>query len=358
MTSQERSYPAITQNLGQPSGAVVLAEHAATGRILTPGGQWVELAEMVVPAANLLRFRPPVAAFGDAGRAVFRQMRVAVVGVGGIGSLLVEYLARLGVGQLVLIDPDRVDPTNLPRLVAARRLDAMPWLRRPASPGILRALGKRLAARKTRIAARNARRANPAAKVVRLDVNTADPRAASALTQVDWIFLAADTAVARHVVNAVVQQHLLPAIQVGVAIPVRLGGDVGDIHVAMRPILPGVRCLWCDHLIDPTDPATETLPGSLRAQARYVADVPAASVVTFNSIAAAEAATHFMQAVTDLHIEDQDHDTVIHEPRYRSRDREGSRPQAACRWCSRSPGSALADGDFRPLPSLTMPSDG
>jgi len=41
----------------------------------------------------------------------------------------------------------------------------------------------------------------------------ADPRALAALTQVDWIFLAADTNTARDVTNAVIQRYLVPGIR-------------------------------------------------------------------------------------------------------------------------------------------------
>ncbi|MFP3415922.1 ThiF family adenylyltransferase, partial [Bacillus sp. SIMBA_074] len=63
--------------------------------------------------------------FGDRGQAILASSKVAVVGLGGIGSLIGEYLARLGVGELLYIDPDRLDPTNLPRVVGARRSDVV-----------------------------------------------------------------------------------------------------------------------------------------------------------------------------------------------------------------------------------------
>lgn len=43
----------------------------------------------------------------------------AVAGLGGAGSIITEFLARLGVGELVLIEDDTVDNTNLPRLLGA-----------------------------------------------------------------------------------------------------------------------------------------------------------------------------------------------------------------------------------------------
>jgi molybdopterin-synthase adenylyltransferase len=52
---------------------------------------------------------------GGAGQARLKAARVAVVGAGGIGSPVVQYLAAAGVGTLVLIDDDRVELSNLQR---------------------------------------------------------------------------------------------------------------------------------------------------------------------------------------------------------------------------------------------------
>ncbi|MBA4042119.1 MAG: molybdopterin biosynthesis protein MoeB, partial [Sphingobium sp.] len=46
---------------------------------------------------------------GGAGQARLLAARVAVVGAGGIGSPALQYLAAAGVGQLTLIDDDRVE---------------------------------------------------------------------------------------------------------------------------------------------------------------------------------------------------------------------------------------------------------
>ena len=57
--------------------------------------------------------------YGDAGYARVRQARVAVVGLGGVGSWTVEALARSGVAQLVLLDMDHVAESNINRQVQA-----------------------------------------------------------------------------------------------------------------------------------------------------------------------------------------------------------------------------------------------
>ena len=48
-----------------------------------------------------------------------RNAKVAVFGIGGVGSYCVEALARCGVGHLVLTDGDRVSPSNLNRQLIA-----------------------------------------------------------------------------------------------------------------------------------------------------------------------------------------------------------------------------------------------
>lgn len=57
--------------------------------------------------------------YGPAGYAAVRAARVAVVGLGGVGSWAVEALARSGVAGLVLIDLDQVAESNINRQVQA-----------------------------------------------------------------------------------------------------------------------------------------------------------------------------------------------------------------------------------------------
>ena len=56
---------------------------------------------------------------GDEGLARLRGARVAVVGLGGVGSSCAEALARGGVGALVLLDRDVVTPSNINRQALA-----------------------------------------------------------------------------------------------------------------------------------------------------------------------------------------------------------------------------------------------
>ncbi len=349
LASHERGYPAIRRITGQLVGAVVCTPYAAAGDLWLPDGTRRPLAELVVPGPQLRRLRSIPAQvlgsvpafdrqariFGDVGQAAFRGMRVAVVGLGGVGSIVTEYLARLGVGHLVLIDGDVVDETNLPRLIGARRSD----------------VGKP----KVRIARRNARRANPAVNVTTVQSPVQEPASLRLLTQCDWIFLAADSHAARHWVNAVVETYLIPATQMGVRVPVNKNGDIGRIHAVYRRMTPGQGCFWCNGLIDASELAIEIAPAVERAAARYVDGVPAASVITLNGISAAQATTDFTMAVTGLSSpEAADH----HLEFVRDRRAAELRPRqdADCGWCGEQDqaGERLTlDTRLRTVPAAT-----
>lgn len=54
---------------------------------------------------------------GPEGQARLRRARVLCVGAGGLGSAALPYLVGAGVGRVTIVDPDRVDRTNLQRQV-------------------------------------------------------------------------------------------------------------------------------------------------------------------------------------------------------------------------------------------------
>jgi molybdopterin/thiamine biosynthesis adenylyltransferase len=265
LASHERGYPALVQITGKPVTGLVLTPAAAAGDIFLPDGTRAQIAELVVPGRNLLRLRPTPAVadpaderwdrqarvYGDLGQAVLREMRVAIIGLGGAGSIACELLARLGIGHLILIDADRVTIDNLPRLLAAEPDDIGQY--------------------KTTIAARNARRANPVVGIDELKIKVQDPKAQEALRHSDYLVLAADSYAARHFVNETVERYLIPGVQVGVKVPVSEDGAVGRIHTAVRPLVPGQGCLRCNQLINPTELALEMSLDAVREGAHWSA---------------------------------------------------------------------------------------
>ena len=66
-----------------------------------------------------LRFGGIARLYGEAALARFLTSRVAVIGIGGVGSWAVESLARSGIGHLTLVDLDEICVTNVNRQLHA-----------------------------------------------------------------------------------------------------------------------------------------------------------------------------------------------------------------------------------------------
>ena len=71
----------------------------------------------MLPPARLDRFARHIVLpeIGGAGQVVLGQAHVALVGLGGIGSPVLQYLAGAGIGRFTLIDDDVIDVSNLQR---------------------------------------------------------------------------------------------------------------------------------------------------------------------------------------------------------------------------------------------------
>jgi molybdopterin-synthase adenylyltransferase len=71
----------------------------------------------VLPPDRLDRFARHIVLpeIGGPGQAALAGAKVVLIGLGGIGSPALQYLAGAGVGSLVLVDDDTVDATNLQR---------------------------------------------------------------------------------------------------------------------------------------------------------------------------------------------------------------------------------------------------
>lgn len=318
--SHERGYPTLLDLTGLPVGAVVLAERALAGDIWLPDGSRCPVARTVIIGGSptVLTPRPEKAnpamhgrynrqslLYGETGQHILGQAKVAIVGAGGVGMLLVQMLSRLGVGTLVIIDPDRVDPTNLPRLPEATRVDAMEWLDRDGRRPGVRILARRLARHKVQIARRMARRANDAVAVDAIVGDVADDHTARLITDCDFVFLAADTMLARDVVNQIAYQFLIPTVQVGSKVVADAQtGQVHDIFSVVRTLGNQPGCLRCNGLIDLRRLGEESVgnPEQVRNQ-RYVnePEVHAPSVITLNAVGAGWAADQFMQYMVGLH---------------------------------------------------------
>lgn len=365
MASHERGYPAIRDILnGPPAGGVVFAENAAAGDIWFADGQRSALDVLVVAGHPVQELRPnsatiavahdqrvdrQVRLLGDRGQQLLQRQKVGVIGAGGAGSIVIEQLAHLGVGEMVIVDPDRVDPTNLSRVVGSRRRDTRPLLTHPRL-GPIGTFMTRFRRTKTAIAHRTVRAVNPDVKVTTYTADVTEPEPADALRDCDYLFLAADSMQARHVFNTLVHQYLIPGVQMGVKAQIsKLDGSIVDLFVVSRIVVPGAGCLWCNGLILADQLQAEAIRPEQRRRQRYVddADVPAPSVITLNGVAASLSSTTFLTAVTSLATADDELTWIRHDPRTNEFTAEEPRRDAACRQCG---SDGLGLGTTRRLP--------
>jgi adenylyltransferase/sulfurtransferase len=81
------------------------------------------LPELTEPQIRRYARHIVLAEIGGVGQARLLAARVLVVGAGGLGAPLLQYLAAAGVGTLGVVDHDRVDLSNLQRQVIHRTAD-------------------------------------------------------------------------------------------------------------------------------------------------------------------------------------------------------------------------------------------
>jgi len=218
--------------------------------------------------------------------------------------LLIQVLARLGVGAFVIIDPDTVDVSNMSRLPEATLADAYGFLGDTRLGRLARRLGLRGPSLKVALAERIVRGANSDAQVRALACDVAEDAAARELLGCDFIFLAADTMLARDVVNQVAYQYLIPTVQVGSKVVLAPStGKVEDIYSVVRSLGTSAGCLRCNGLINLGRLSEESVATSeQRRNQRYIddPDVAAPSVITLNALGTGWAANDFMQYATGL----------------------------------------------------------
>ncbi len=172
--------------------------------------------------------RRTIATWGDAVQAELASLRMGIVGLGSVGAMVAEALARMGVERLVLIDPDRVELHNLDRLLHAGRRDVGRF--------------------KVRLAAKQLKRS---ATAVDFQVNIhprriQDPKCYAATLDCDLLFAAVDRPLPKDLLNHIAHAHCIPVIFGGVYAANKANGTLGQAAWSVLTVAPERRCLRCD----------------------------------------------------------------------------------------------------------------
>lgn len=234
------------------------------------------------PHAISERFDRQIRAFGEEGQRTLQRLNVAVVGLGGIGSLVAEQLARAGVGHILLIDFDQIEESNVSRVFGA--------------------ISRNVGQPKTEVIGKYLRKLG--ANISIINDSAIRQSVLLRLRDRDAIFACVDNDQARAILNRFAHQYMIPLIDHGT----RLDGRSGTVTAAAGRVSivgPGFTCLRCSHHISSERIRAESMPREERlrfAQEGYIMgiDEPAPAVVSLNTVVAGLGATAGMNLFVGL----------------------------------------------------------
>ena len=224
-----------------------------------PHRQWCEKVRLVGPKSYKLQFNDQIIqpfprrealkrtydSWGSSAQNDISRMRVGIVGLGSVGCIVAETMARIGVRQIALFDPDRVEEHNLDRLLYGTAKD----------------IGKlKVDLAKTRMEL-SATAEGVAIKAISKSIKDRD--AFNEMLDCDIILSCVDRPVARDILNYVANAHLIPVIDCGVAIRKNRKRDTLEgAHWRAHVITPYHQCLRCNRQYN-TGMVSAELDGSL-----------------------------------------------------------------------------------------------
>jgi len=160
-------------------------------------------------------------AFGRGTTNILRKLRVGVVGCSGTGSPVIEQLARLGVGSLVLVDPDCVEEKNLNRIVNSTWKDAV-----TGQP-------------KVHVMARAIAALELGTEIIAFQSDLGRPDVIRAIAECDVVFGCVDSIEGRQLLNRLAAFYCIPYFDVGVRLVADGNGGVSHICGSVHYLQPG-----------------------------------------------------------------------------------------------------------------------
>lgn len=239
--SDKQLFASITSLLDDalPQASVImLPDGSCFGRVLGDEGNAIAPLSSIMAVGDDLLIWPNLAAtpmgtfaerhaqaFGKGTSQILAGLTVAIIGCSGTGSIVVEQLARLGVGKLVLIDPDVVEEKNLNRILNSGKEDSY------------------LSCSKVNVLAKAIARMGLGQEVVPLTCNLMSKEAVSAVAESDVVFGCMDGAEGRHVLNRIATFYNLPYFDVGVRLDADGKGGIERIAGGLHYLQPGLSSL-------------------------------------------------------------------------------------------------------------------
>lgn len=220
------------------ASAIMLPDGSIFGRFYFQDLTNIVIDKITIAGDNLIiirNFTPQIndrfslrtiQAFGERTYSILKNLTVGVVGCSGTGSPVIEQLVRLGIGKLVLIDPDCVEEKNLNRIINSTYNDSK--LQIPKVDMLANAINK----------------IGFGTEVETFQVNLYDSiPALKALGKCDAVFGCIDSVDGRYILNQLSTFYLLPYFDLGVKLEADDKGGINKICCSVHYIQPGKSSL-------------------------------------------------------------------------------------------------------------------
>lgn len=237
-----------------------------------------------------------IQAFGEGTFNRLKNLRIGVVGCSGTGSPTIEQLMRLGVGKLVLVDPDAIELKNLNRVINSRKRD--------------------VDKNKVDILANAIAEVDLGTVVSTHAQNLFDSRQVlDALITCDVIFGCMDSVDGRNLLSRLTNFYLLPYFDMGVRLIAGAGGTVKTVVGSVHYVQPAKSSLLSRRVYTPERLAAESLRRAhperyaelLRQKYIEGVQVDRPAVITINMIIASLAVTEFLNRIHPFKDDSPDH---------------------------------------------------
>lgn len=254
----------LQHGTGRMAGSAIMVPSGAMRARLYDVGSTAKSVELVMGVgpdismfwADVTPTSPPMA-FTSGMRAVLTRMSACVIGVSGTGSVVAEQVARLGFGEVILIDFDKLEAKNLNRILNSSVAD--------------------IGTSKVEMFADAVHRYRPDCVTVPVSVEVGTEEAVLAAAEADVLFSCVDTAEGRHIADRLAAYFAMPLFDVGVGIPTAANADgtrrVAEVYGRIDYVFPGGSSLLDRGVYDGAALEAEYLAANAPAAfARKVAD--------------------------------------------------------------------------------------
>jgi hypothetical protein len=164
--------------------------------------------------------------FGLGTTNLLKSLTVTVIGCSGTGSIVIEQLARLGVGKLIIADPDQIELKNLNRILNSTYDDAING-------------AEKVAVMQRAIAAMGF----DTEVIAFRSLLQEDGLLMEAAMESDFILGSVDSIEGRNIMNTISTMYLVPYIDMGVKLVTDKKGGIDEISGSVHYLQPGKSSL-------------------------------------------------------------------------------------------------------------------